>query len=99
MIFLSVDQFRRHLLSHFFFFFNDTATTEIYTLSLHDALPILVGAYKAILVRNLEVETLVPPLDLYLNKRLAEFENRLAQPNLRVLVDTSRLKIFRRFRK
>src|SRR2546421_8417011 len=25
-----------------FFFFNDTATTEIYTLSLHDALPILV---------------------------------------------------------
>src|SRR3712207_8030205 len=25
----------------YFFFFNDTATTEIYTLSLHDALPIL----------------------------------------------------------
>src|SRR5258706_7225527 len=34
------------LLSHcsFFFFFNDTATTEIYTLSLHDALPISVRA-------------------------------------------------------
>src|SRR2546422_11300984 len=29
----------RHTVS-FFFFFNDTATTEIYTLSLHDALPI-----------------------------------------------------------
>src|SRR5476649_3104087 len=28
------------LLGLFFFFFNDTATTEIYTLSLHDALPI-----------------------------------------------------------
>src|SRR5256885_5984468 len=28
------------LLITFFFFFNDTATTEIYTLSLHDALPI-----------------------------------------------------------
>src|SRR5216684_8491764 len=27
-----------------FFFFNDTATTEIYTLSLHDALPISDGA-------------------------------------------------------
>src|SRR2546422_5042293 len=27
--------------SSLFFFFNDTATTEIYTLSLHDALPIL----------------------------------------------------------
>src|SRR2546426_5703835 len=29
---------------YFFFFFNDTATTEIYTLSLHDALPISHGA-------------------------------------------------------
>src|SRR3712207_9069412 len=28
---------------NFFFFFNDTATTEIYTLSLHDALPISPG--------------------------------------------------------
>src|SRR5258705_9512836 len=27
-------------MTSFFFFFNDTATTEIYTLSLHDALPI-----------------------------------------------------------
>src|SRR3989449_7539618 len=33
------------MLAHcfFFFFFNDTATTEIYTLSLHDALPICGG--------------------------------------------------------
>src|SRR2546430_9705347 len=28
------------VIAPFFFFFNDTATTEIYTLSLHDALPI-----------------------------------------------------------
>src|SRR5260370_20271433 len=28
------------MISYSFFFFNDTATTEIYTLSLHDALPI-----------------------------------------------------------
>src|SRR2546427_2392980 len=28
------------IMIRFFFFFNDTATTEIYTLSLHDALPI-----------------------------------------------------------
>src|SRR6266511_557225 len=36
----------------FFFFFNDTATTEIYTLSLHDALPIRVLAvHDAGLVR------------------------------------------------
>src|SRR5256885_13395626 len=33
-------------LSIIFFFFNDTATTEIYTLSLHDALPIC-GVYGA----------------------------------------------------
>ena len=30
----------------FIFFFNDTATTEIYTLSLHDALPISKSADK-----------------------------------------------------
>src|SRR5688572_31084127 len=30
----------------FFFFFNDPATTEIYTLSLHDALPIYLGALQ-----------------------------------------------------
>src|SRR2546426_11576631 len=29
-----------HIPLYIFFFFNDTATTEIYTLSLHDALPI-----------------------------------------------------------
>src|SRR2546430_15738251 len=32
----------------FFFFFNDTATTEIYTLSLHDALPIFYDVGRAI---------------------------------------------------
>src|SRR5258708_24252138 len=31
----------RRSITALFFFFNDTATTEIYTLSLHDALPIL----------------------------------------------------------
>src|SRR3712207_8612210 len=30
------------------FFFNDTATTEIYTLSLHDALPICVGQFHVV---------------------------------------------------
>src|SRR5258708_31968410 len=35
-----------------FFFFNDTATTEIYTLSLHDALPI----------SSLSIETLISPV-------------------------------------
>src|SRR5690242_21803896 len=35
------------LLFSLFFFFNDTATTEIYTLSLHDALPISSHSYPA----------------------------------------------------
>src|SRR2546428_958081 len=34
----------------FFFFFNDTATTEIYTLSLHDALPILNGLETLVII-------------------------------------------------
>src|SRR5256886_3786840 len=34
-------------LTLFFFFFNDTATTEIYTLSLHDALPIFLLSRRA----------------------------------------------------
>src|SRR6266511_6421778 len=34
----------------FFFFFNDTATTEIYTLSLHDALPIQAALLAAVVV-------------------------------------------------
>src|SRR2546422_5067921 len=40
----------RLLCSFIFFFFNDTATTEIYTLSLHDALPISNGS--ALLLRK-----------------------------------------------
>src|SRR6266852_5372873 len=35
-----------------FFFFNDTATTEIYTLSLHDALPITLGRFDVGVLRN-----------------------------------------------
>src|SRR3712207_7760292 len=38
----------------FVFFFNDTATTEIYTLSLHDALPICAGGRAALGRRDVE---------------------------------------------
>src|SRR6266850_3268156 len=37
--------------SVFFFFFNDTATTEIYTLSLHDALPICFSSGTSLAMR------------------------------------------------
>src|SRR2546430_13464159 len=39
----SLQAFTGRLIQILFFFFNDTATTEIYTLSLHDALPISRG--------------------------------------------------------
>src|SRR3712207_8911764 len=41
-----------------FFFFNDTATTEIYTLSLHDALPI---SLRRCASSGIGGDTLVPP--------------------------------------
>src|SRR5260221_14786879 len=41
LITISIEQI---MTSFIFFFFNDTATTEIYTLSLHDALPISLRA-------------------------------------------------------
>src|SRR2546425_12013732 len=41
------------LFVYFFFFFNDTATTEIYTLSLHDALPIsITSATRARILKS-----------------------------------------------
>src|SRR4029434_11357686 len=42
------------------FFFNDTATTEIYTLSLHDALPILCVVCVCVPVQHLETPTTPP---------------------------------------
>src|SRR5690349_25024074 len=45
-----------------FFFFNDTATTEIYTLSLHDALPILLpyGADNDSAVHPMRITRVTP---------------------------------------
>src|SRR3712207_9246085 len=42
-------------LTFFIFFFNDTATTEIYTLSLHDALPIFHVVAEDAVPRRLRV--------------------------------------------
>src|SRR5947209_17608141 len=52
----------------FFFFFNDPATTEIYTLSLHDTLPIFdAGGLDA---------AAVPPLGKLVDSRLGYFIRR-----------------------
>src|SRR3712207_9582528 len=42
----------KNCLKFMLFFFNDTATTEIYTLSLHDALPISARAGATVRVRT-----------------------------------------------
>src|SRR3712207_8412012 len=46
-------------------FFNDTATTEIYTLSLHDALPILAGATLSAFTMALIYQPGVDPTRVY----------------------------------
>ena len=38
-------------------------------------LRVVAGAYKVMLIRALEIETYIPPLDLYLDGRLAAFRN------------------------
>src|SRR5690348_2980029 len=53
----------------FFFFFNDTATTEIYTLSLHDALPIFRTAFASLTA--LFTGLIIGPLVI---NRLREFQ-------------------------
>src|SRR3712207_7052482 len=67
----------------FFFFFNDTATTEIYTLSLHDALPIWSRAEKFYrdLIYNLfpyprRLRALRGPLRAYQASRLGSLLTR-----------------------
>src|SRR3712207_8332297 len=58
-----------------FFFFNDTATTEIYTLSLHDALPISGQRLGLPLLNHLErvgtrmIQSQVLPMPLFTNPR------------------------------
>src|SRR2546422_11468514 len=75
----------------FFFFFNDTATTEIYTLSLHDALPIFIrmgirvsardskslDELILILARGVHVALLGPPLQPLEGDRSEEHTSEL----------------------
>src|SRR2546427_9316494 len=52
----------RSTVSSLFFFFNDTATTEIYTLSLHDALPIWPGVERGEAARAAAITRVLPQL-------------------------------------
>src|SRR2546429_9097449 len=67
----------------FFFFFNDTATTEIYTLSLHDALPIYFAG----------TERLYPDYEATLRRLQAEIFSRT---RLSVSLGAARTKVDRK---
>src|SRR3712207_9119546 len=80
---------REEGISAFFFFFNDTATTEIYTLSLHDALPIsviaaVVGVYFGIKHRARrmldEIVLDLAPLEARLRREIENAEQKEAPP-------------------
>src|SRR3712207_6890998 len=60
-----------------FFFFNDTATTEIYTLSLHDALPISAPLER---IEDLQIEQELQ--DSYLTYAMSTIMDR-ALPDVR----------------
>src|SRR2546430_13595488 len=71
-------------MSSCFFFFNDTATTEIYTLSLHDALPIYGRGGMKIRLPQLQMNDRAPqPFQLLRPRRSEEHTSELqSQSNL-----------------
>src|SRR5256885_13063960 len=82
-------------LKFFFFFFNDTATTEIYTLSLHDALPICLLCVAALSAAawQLAISAPAPGVD-----RSEEHTSELQSPcNLvcRLLLEKKKKRSFR----
>src|SRR2546426_6738477 len=81
----------------FFFFFNDTATTEIYTLSLHDALPILgVFGDRIVVVRHSSHSTIDEARAVLAALRSEEHTSELQSPcNLvcRLLLEKKKKKL------
>src|SRR2546430_8995108 len=62
-----------------FFFFNDTATTEIYTLSLHDALPISISFLLKHLVPSVGTLSTASPLDKFLDRKSTRLNSSHSQ--------------------
>src|SRR5260370_33593400 len=63
-----------------FFFFNDTATTEIYTLSLHDALPISIihcATCGEVPVPEDQLPVVLPEVENYQERRSEEHTSEL----------------------
>src|SRR2546426_12474545 len=70
----------------FFFFFNDTATTEIYTLSLHDALPIL--PWEVLYADDL---VLMAASQEELMEKIKQWKNGLEEKGLRVNMSKTKI--------
>ena len=66
-----------------FFFFNDTATTEIYTLSLHDALPISVYAELPVSMTFSPARALAAEKDfpVFAEVKISEHSHNVAIPD------------------
>src|SRR5258708_34021309 len=75
---LSLFSKQRHSPFLTFFFFNDTATTEIYTLSLHDALPISSFRQRDMLFT---VTGIAVPPSKYCRERSEEHTSELQSPD------------------
>src|SRR2546425_11058145 len=72
-----------------FFFFNDTATTEIYTLSLHDALPI---SHASVAIRTARLVSSIKEANRYLQAEIDERYGTLIgkSPGIRTVVKAAR---------
>src|SRR3989449_6154092 len=66
-----------------FFFFNDTATTEIYTLSLHDALPICMSGELVVGGSTIPGEYVLPAL-------IGRFKGKYPDISICLLIGSSR---------
>src|SRR5258708_34625901 len=83
-IFITIFAFSMYtrITSSFFFFFNDTATTEIYTLSLHDALPISFTEHDAPALRWMQrVCSAIFPFEADSLHRSEEHTSELQSPD------------------
>src|SRR3989337_3000189 len=63
------DRRRRQRGDHRVFFFNDTPTTEIYTLSLHDALPICTHSANSVMTLAVRVSRRPCPLSVSVDRK------------------------------
>src|SRR5690349_24010288 len=82
-----------HLVFLLPFFFNDTAPTEIYTLSLHDALPIFIPERRLRLTTSAEACLAVAPSASVASRRLREPSTSSARDRKSTRLNSSHVEI------